>query len=133
MEMTPAQLQSLMDELHKSGEMARLYMQMFYVFLLFNQHDAALDMQSRALQHGRLYRVQDKAQPQLRLLVLMGPGHMQDNTPIEFVLHHTAVQADILYLLPGEPAPTALPAHEVAFVAIGESDRNAALLAACRA
>jgi glutathione synthase/RimK-type ligase-like ATP-grasp enzyme len=63
------------------------------------------------------------------LLVIMGPGNMQDNTPIEFVLDGSAIQTDILFLLPGEAFPGTLPEHDVAFIAIGESNKNAPLLA----
>lgn len=133
MAMTPVQLQALISEVHAAAEPARMYMQMSYVFLLFDQHEAALDMQTRALQLRRLYRIQGSRAATLRLLVLMGPGHMQDNTPIEFVVHTLAVQTEILYLLPGEEVPRDLPAHDVAFVAVGESDKNAALLARLQA
>jgi glutathione synthase/RimK-type ligase-like ATP-grasp enzyme len=129
MNLTPPQLQALIAEIHRGNDLARTYMQMFYVFLLFNQHEAAVDMQSRALRLQRVFRIQGNKTPLLRLLVVMGPGHMQDNTPIEFVLHGSAIQTEILYLLPDESVPDVLPLHDISFIAIGESDRNAALLA----
>lgn len=129
MALTPPQLQARIEVLHQGGDLARIYMQMFYVFLLFNQHQAAADMQARALDRQRLFRVEGSAAAQLRLLVLMGPGAMQDNTPIEFVLHGSAVQTEILYLVPGDDLPAVLPLHDISFIAIGESGRNAALLA----
>jgi glutathione synthase/RimK-type ligase-like ATP-grasp enzyme len=104
-------------------------MQMFYVFLLLNQTEAAADMQARALQHRRVYRLIGNQTPKLRLLVLMGPGNMQDNTPIDFVVHDSVIQTEILYLLPDEAVPTTLPLHDVTFIALGESSRNASLLA----
>jgi glutathione synthase/RimK-type ligase-like ATP-grasp enzyme len=104
-------------------------MQMATVFMLDNQHEAAMQMQTRALQHQRLYRIATSRATTLRLLVIMGPGNMQDNTPIEFVLDGSDIQTDILYLLPDEAFPEALPEHDVAFIAVGESDKNAALLA----
>ncbi len=130
MAMTPPALQTLVEAVHGAGDLARTYMQMYYVFLLVNQHEAALGMQARALQQGRLYRLENSRPPTLRLLVLMGPGHMQDNTPIEFVLHGSSIQTEILYLLPGEELPAELPAHDIAFIAVGESGKNAPLLAA---
>jgi glutathione synthase/RimK-type ligase-like ATP-grasp enzyme len=128
MDLTPPQVQALIDALHRGNDLARTYMQMFYVFLLFNQHEAAVDMQTRALRLQRVFRIQGTQKPLLRLLVVMGPGHMQDNTPIEFVLHGSAIQTEILYLLPEENVPAVLPVHDISFIAIGESDRNAALL-----
>ena len=133
MGMTPAQLQALLAKVHGQGDLAGICLQMYYVFLLHNQTQAALDMQTRALRQQRLYRLVGSPAPKLRLLVLMGPGHMQDNTPIEFVLDGSDVQTELLFLLPGEPLPNVLPLHDVVFVAIGESDRNAALLAQLQA
>ncbi len=129
MAMTPAQLKRLVEEAHGGDDQARTCMQMYYVFLLFNQQEAALDMQTRALRLQRVFRIQGAQAPLLRLLVVMGPGQMQDNTPIEFVLHGSAIQTEILYLLPDESLPAVLPAHDLAFIAIGESSRNVPLLA----
>jgi glutathione synthase/RimK-type ligase-like ATP-grasp enzyme len=129
MNMTPPEVQVLMEEVHGGDDLARTYMQMFYVFLLFNLHEAAVDMQTRALRLQRVFRIQGCQTPLLRLLVVMGPGHMQDNTPIEFVLHGSTIQTEILYLLPDENMPAVLPPHDITFIAIGESSRNAALLA----
>jgi glutathione synthase/RimK-type ligase-like ATP-grasp enzyme len=127
--MTPPELQALIVEVHQDAQPGRTTMQMAYVFMLDNQHDAAMQMQTRALQHQRLYRIANSRATTLRLLVIMGPGNMQDNTPIEFVLDGSDIQTNILYLLPDEAFPEALPEHDVAFIAVGESDKNAALLA----
>jgi glutathione synthase/RimK-type ligase-like ATP-grasp enzyme len=124
----PPQLQALVIAVHQDTDPGRTFMQMAYVFMLSNQHEAAMDMQARALQHQRLYRVASERKSALRLLVIMGPGNMQDNTPIEFVLDGGDIQTDILFLLPGEALPDTLPQHDVTFIAIGESTRNAALL-----
>jgi glutathione synthase/RimK-type ligase-like ATP-grasp enzyme len=129
MRMTPPELQALMVEAHKDTNPGRTTMQMAYVFMLNNQHEAAMQMQARALQQQRLYGIATDRATTLRLLVIMGPGNMQDNTPIEFVLDGSDIQTDILYLLPDEAFPEALPQHDVAFIAVGESDKNAALLA----
>lgn len=128
MAMTPPQVRNLIEDIHRQGDLSTIYMQMFYIFLLNNQHEAAVEMQSKALQHRRVYRIQGKPAPKLRLLVIMGPGHMQHNTPIEFVLHGCQVQTDILYLLPEDQGPLELPAHDVTFIAIGESSINKVLL-----
>ena len=127
--MTPPQLQALLIAVHQDTDPGRTFMQMAYVFMLSNQHEAAMEMQARALQHQRLYRVASERKSALRLLVIMGPGNMQDNTPIEFVLDGGDIQTDILFLLPGEALPDTLPQHDVTFIAMGESTRNAVLLA----
>lgn len=129
MRMTPPELQALIAVAHQASHAGQPYIQMASVFMLNNQHEAAMQMQARALQHQRHYRIANPRTPTLRLLVIMGPGNMQDNTPIEFVLDGSDVQTDILFLLPGEAFPDTLPQHDVTFVALGESDKNAPLLA----
>jgi len=126
--MSHAALKDHLDAVQAQGDVARLCMQLFYVYLLSNQQQAAVDMQAQALRLQRVYRIAGSQRGQLRLLVVMGPGHMQHNTPIEFVLHGSAIQTDILYLLPDEDVPTILPAHDVTFIAIGESTQGNALL-----
>ena len=128
MEMTPPEVRSLVEKVHLQKDVATTYMQMYYVFLLSQQYEAALDMQTRALRLRRVFRIRGKSEPLLRLLVVMGPGIMLDNTPIEFVLHGCQIETSILYLLPSDDVVGNLPKHDITFVAIGESSTNLPLL-----
>jgi glutathione synthase/RimK-type ligase-like ATP-grasp enzyme len=65
----------------------------------------------------------------LRLLALAAPGDIGTNTPLEFLLEDSDVALTTLYILPGLPPPEPLPEHDLAFVAVGESDANAPILA----
>ena len=88
-----------------------------------------LALQAMALKIGRLYRLPPAvatAKP-LRLLALMAPGDFMANIPIEFMLEGAAIALDMLYVSEDAPLP-ALPAHDVALVAIAESSGNQALL-----
>jgi len=58
----------------------------------------------------------------------MAPGDMLDNTPFEFLLENTDIRLDLLFLMPGQAPPEIIPDHDVAIVAIGESDKNQPLL-----
>jgi len=70
-----------------------------------------------------------RAAPELlRLLALMGPGDMSDNAPFDFVVDGSDIALDLLYLQPGLALPAVLPEHDLAIVAIGQSEANAALL-----
>lgn len=88
----------------------------------------ALDHQRRALQMRRVYRLTPPANPILRLLVLMAPGDMTSNTPVDCLLEGSDIAVTLLYVLPGQPLPEPLPEHDVIFVAIGESTENQVLL-----
>src|ERR1035437_1623238 len=121
-------LPAFITETHQNPDLARLCMQMFYVLLALGERDFALDMQARALKLRRLYRLDGPEQPAIRLLALMAQGDMLDNTPLEFLIEHSDIQLDLLYLLPDQPLPTDIPEHDVLMVAIGESDKNRPLL-----
>ena len=98
--------------------------------LLF-QRDEALAMQAEALALCQLYRVSGRFSPSaprpLRLLILMEPGDLMTNAPLDFITRSLNVRVDLLYLLPGCPLPDALPEHDVAYVGGGDSAAPAAL------
>ncbi len=83
-------------------------------------------LQREALDECRLFRVADgfaanSARP-LRLLALVAPGDLMVNTPLDFITAHLDVRLDLLFLVPGKPLPFRVPDHDVAFVAVSESD-----------
>jgi hypothetical protein len=97
---------------------------------LFGNREDGLARQAEALEICRLYRSPGPAtSPRLKLLALAAPGDMSANTPLEFLLQESDVALETLYVVPGLPLPSPLPEHDIAFVAIGESDENAPSLA----
>ena len=108
---------------------ANRFMRMFQVLQATGQDALALEMQARALERCCLYRIAGPAVPALRLLALMGPGTMLDNAPLDFLLEGSDVRLDLLYLLPGAALPAELPEHDVAIVALAESQKSRPLLA----
>lgn len=66
--------------------------------------------------------------PGLRLLVLMGPGDLMANTPIEFLVEHTDITLELLYLDGDAAFPGQVPEHDVMLVAVAESEANRVLL-----
>jgi glutathione synthase/RimK-type ligase-like ATP-grasp enzyme len=87
-----------------------------------------LVLQALALEIDRVYRQPTVATTPLRLLAFMAPGDFLANMPIEFMLEHANVTLDMVYVLPGQPLPQALPDHDVAIVAVSESSQNQQLL-----
>jgi glutathione synthase/RimK-type ligase-like ATP-grasp enzyme len=113
-------------------ENAAVLMDLATIEHLYGNRGDALDLQRRALKGQRIYRrpAAAPAQDVLRLLAFMAPGDFMANTPLEFLLEGSDVRLDMLYLVPGTPVPEAIPDHDLAFVAIGESDENQVLLRA---
>jgi len=113
-------------------ENAAVLMDLATIEHLYGNRGDALDLQRRALERQRIYRrpAAAPAQDGLRLLAFMAPGDFMANTPLEFLLEGSNVRLDMLYLVPGAPVPEAIPDHDLAFVAVDESDENQVLLRA---
>jgi len=100
------------------------------VLQLHYQRDAALTVLGEAVKTQALFRVaQGREAGALRILALKSPGDLMSNTPFECLLDGYDVTLDVLYVSAGSAWPAQLPDHDVLLMAIGESDRNAALLA----
>lgn len=88
-----------------------------------------MELQWQALSIRQHYSlVTNPQRPGLRVLGLMAPGDFLANTPIEFLVENSDVSLELLYLGEGLPAPRKIPEHDVAFVAVCESDSNKRLL-----
>ncbi|HEY8098897.1 MAG TPA: hypothetical protein VIE65_22770, partial [Methylobacter sp.] len=118
----------MLNEASIDNDPGNIYMRMHYILLALGQNEMALDMQSDALRHRSIYRVVSPATPKIRLLAIMGPGDMTDNTPIDFLVEHSDIQLDLLFISPEINLPSSIPDHDVAFVALGESDKNKPIL-----
>jgi hypothetical protein len=98
--------------------------------LLTGDREGGLAMQAQALEFERLYHRPAARPGGLNLLALMAAGDMMANTPLDFLLEGSDISLSTLYVAPGVPLPDPLPAHDVAFVAVGESEANHATLLA---
>jgi hypothetical protein len=99
------------------------------ILQLVGQREQGLALQADALKLNRLYRrvLGDGDGPVV--LALMAAGDMMANTPLEFLLQGFNGRLDLMYLDPAAPLPKLLPPHDLAVMAVGESDENAPLLA----
>lgn len=108
---------------------ANAYLDCSTVLQLIGHRDIALSMQHQAIEMQALYSLPcHHAAPRLRLLVIMGPGDLMANTPIEFLLEEADVSVDLLYLTLESAWPEIVPDHDVMMVAMAESDTNQPLL-----
>lgn len=109
---------------------AHALMDLSIVFQLMHHHVLGLETQALALQLQQVYAVQDHASEKaLRLLVMMTPGDLMSNTPVEFLVADEDVRLHLLYVDTALPLPEVVPEHDVLFVAVGESDNNRDVLA----
>jgi glutathione synthase/RimK-type ligase-like ATP-grasp enzyme len=110
------------------NDSGNLFMRMFYLSLALGQNEIALDMQSNALNHRSIFRVVSPPKPKIRLLAIMGPGDMTDNIPLDFLVEQSDIQLDLLFVSSEENIPSSIPDHDIAFIALGESDKNNPIL-----
>jgi hypothetical protein len=122
--------QSLVERLARTPADASALLDLSTIQLISGQRENGLDLQSKALSQRRLYtRPPVEARPDaLRVLALAAPGDFMANTPIEFLLENSDASLETLYILPGEPIGP-VPDHDVAFVAVAESEANRPILA----
>jgi hypothetical protein len=64
----------------------------------------------------------------IRLLAFVSPGDLAQNNALEFLVEGSDITLYLLYVDPDMPIPAALPDHDLAMVAVSESDRNRPLL-----
>ena len=104
-------------------------MDLSIVLQLSARQELASELQSEALKQHQFYGLDTNPDnPALKLLAIMGPGEVMANTPIEFLVEDSDIALSFLYLGEGLPVPSQIPDHDVAFVAVCESDRSQFLL-----
>ena len=97
--------------------------------LLTGETEKGLRIQSQALAQQRSYRRAHGTGGGPRLLAFMVAGDLMANIPVDFLLEGSDVELTCIYL-DGPPPPfQQLPAHDVALLAIGQSEDNDPLLA----
>lgn len=123
-----AKIPALISQFITRPGSVNLYMNQFQLFSIFGNKSFALEMQALALQERTIYRIAGTDTPSIRLLALMAPGDATDNAPLDYLIEHTDIQLDLLYIIPGQPLPDIIPEHDVMIVAAGESGKNRAVL-----
>lgn len=89
-----------------------------------------LKRQAMALTKRRVFRSTCcGANPRLRVLAFVAASDIGANTPLEFLLEGSDIALTMVYVMPGRELPSALPDHDLAFVAIAATSPNRRLLA----
>jgi hypothetical protein len=99
------------------------------LLLMSGQTEKGLELQAQAIAGQPLYRTLYGSGEGLKILAFMAPGDLMANTPLGFMLEGSDAELTLCYLGGPPPAFDHLPPHDVAFVAIGQSDQAAGLLA----
>jgi len=98
------------------------------LFQLTGEKARALECQRLALSAGRLFRHGYAGPGGLRLLMLVTAGDLMTNMPLELMVEGRGVEVTRLFLDAGFPLPEAVPDHDLAVMAVSESDETRPLL-----
>ena len=90
---------------------------------LLGDKPTGLAIQAEVVAFHQLFRSPCAVEPpKLRVLALAAPIDMGGNTPIEFLLEHSAIELQTLYIVAGVDLPEPLPEHDVAIVIASDSE-----------
>ncbi|MBV9507610.1 MAG: RimK family alpha-L-glutamate ligase [Acidobacteriia bacterium] len=121
--------QRLLDRLARDENDANAAMDLSIVLQLMGQRDLGLAVQALALQNAQIFRVRCASDvPSVRLLAIVSPGDLTQNNALEFLVESSDIELNLLYVGPDLPLPSTLPEHDMAMVAVCETDRNRPLL-----
>lgn len=118
----------LLNRLRQNENDANALMDLSTVSQLMGQLRLGLYMQAFALDLQQMYRVASATGPGIRLLGIFSPGDLAQNNTLEFLIEGSDIRLDMLYVGLGLPFPETLPEHDLAMVAVCETDRNRPLL-----
>lgn len=111
---------------------AVLWMNLATLMLCLGQRDLGVTIQSQALAMQRHYHWPAADQPAaLRVLLLTAPGDLAANMPLDCLLEESDVDLEYYFVMPTDASEeTPLPEHDLAIVAMSDSDANRASLEA---
>lgn len=113
---------------------ANLWMNLAIAMLCMKQRELGLSIQNEALSLQRLYHLPAARQPaRFRLLMLMAPGDLSANTPLECLLEDSDIELHCYYVSADNPFVAPIPEHDALIVCLGEAEDNLPYLAALEA
>ena len=111
---------------------AALWMSLSTLMLCLGQRELGLDIQAQALAMQRHFHLPAARQPvRLRVLLLMAPGDLAANMPLDCLLEDSDIDLEYYFVVPfAALAEVRLPEHDLAIVAMSDSDDNRPILEA---
>jgi hypothetical protein len=122
---------ALLQAMHADQDNPYLWMNLSTVFFASEQRALGLEMQAQGLALQRTYLLPAMRQPaKCTLLMLMAPGDLAENAPLDCLLENSNVDFIFYYTSAANPLPSELPAHDVVMVAFSDTDDNRPILQA---
>ncbi len=126
--------QELLQKAFQDLDNAVLWMNLSTAFFSIYERTHGLATQEQALQACRQFHLPAVQQPaRCRVLMLMAPGDLAENTPLDCLLELSAVDITLYYSTLEAPLPPELPSHDVLVVGLSETDSSRPILKALEA
>ncbi len=121
--------QEMLSQVENNADNANFLMNLSTVLQCIGEHDVGMDVQTEALSLQRIYHISASQQPaKLKLLMIMVPGDLAANTPLDCLLENGDIDLDFYYITPDNLLAQPVPVHDALIVCINESDENHDLL-----
>jgi hypothetical protein len=120
--------QSLLERVNRDPGDAAAFYDLATILQTREQHEVALEALKAALASTRTFEVRCGTGEGLTVLVLMTQGDLMANTPIEFLLARSNCRLLLHYVDAETKTLRDVPEHDVAFLAIGESEHARGVL-----
>jgi len=121
--------ESMLDRVTRDPTDTNALMDLSIILQLLYKPNTARSMQERALEMNRVYHMPASGgEERIRLLAIMTSGDLMANAPLDFLIEQSDVSLDMLYVTDEAEFPETIPEHDVAFVAVADSDPNLPVL-----
>lgn len=125
-----AETQDMIAQAEHAPNDAVLWMNLATAMMSLKHEALGLQIQQQALAMQRVYHWPSRQPPTLRLLMLMVPGNLSANIPLDCLLEESDIELIYYYVDPehDNPLTEPVPTHDVVMVAIGASDEQESVL-----
>lgn len=123
--------QQMLAMTQENQDDANAWMNLATLMFCLEQRETGLAMQAQALALSRCYHLPALRQPaRLRVLLLVAPGDLSANTPLDCLLEDCDIDLDFCYVSAGNPLAAPIPEHDLLMVGISLFDQSREALAA---
>lgn len=115
--------QALLERANREQDNGSLWKNLSTAFFALGQQELGLSIQLQALQMQQIFTLPATVTPPgFRLLLLMAPGDLAENMPIDCLLEDGSVELIFCYLPPEDLLTVTLPDHDALMVAASATD-----------
>jgi hypothetical protein len=122
--------QEMLEQLAQNASDANLWMNLSTVMFGLEQREMGLSIQDQALSliQRVFHRSATRPPTRFRLLMIMVPGDIAANTPLDCLLENTDIELIYYYTTPNAPLSQPIPEHDAVLVSLGYALEHQQLL-----